>query len=110
MLPAMGRTPPGQAREKVLRFVRERLLSGLPPALREVQTAREHLEALIEAGLLTKDVGKARGYRLPTFGLRVEGESMRDAGILSGDVRRFLDRASVSPVSAFRLAPAEASR
>ena len=134
----MGRTPPGQTREKVLRFVRERLLSGLPPTLREVQgefgfrsvqTAREHLEALVEAGLLSKETGKARGYRLPAtrgeaptqlvpllgrvpagpldtavedlegylpiqarraagelFGLRIQGESMRDAGILSGDV------------------------
>jgi len=134
----MGRTPPGQTREKILRFVRERLLSGLPPTLREVQeafgfrsvqTVREHLEALVEAGLLAKEAGKARGYRLPStrsetplllvpllgrvpagsldtavedlegylpvqarrtagelFGLRVQGESMRDAGILSGDV------------------------
>ena len=134
----MGRTPPGETREKILRFVRERLLSGLPPTLREVQeefgfrsvqTAREHLEALVEAGLLSKETGKARGYRLPAtrneapmqlvpllgrvpagpldaavedlegylpiqarrstgelFGLRVQGESMRDAGILSGDV------------------------
>ncbi len=133
----MGRTPAGQTRERILRFVRERLLSGLPPTLREVQaafgfrsvqTVREHLEALVEAGLLAKEAGKARGYRLPAtrheaptvlvpllgrvpagpldaavedlegylpiqsrragelFGLRVQGESMRDAGILSGDV------------------------
>jgi repressor LexA len=134
----MGRTPPGQTRERILRFVRERLLSGLPPTLREVQqafgfrsvqTAREHLDGLVDAGLLDKETGKARGYRLPAarreaptqlvpllgrvpagpldtavedlegylpiqarrgagelFGLRVHGESMRDAGILPGDV------------------------
>ena len=134
----MGRTPPGQTREKILRFVRERLLSGLPPTLREVQqafgfrsvqTVREHLDGLVEAGLLDKETGKARGYRLPAarreaptmlvpllgrvpagaldtavedlegylpvqtrrsagelFGLRIQGESMRDAGILPGDV------------------------
>lgn len=140
----MGRTPPGQTRERVFRFIRERLLAGLPPTIREVQrafrfhavqTAREHLEALVREGRLVKDRGKARGYRLPPdtrpaaptvlvpllgrvpagpldeavedlegylpiqaasasasepagdlFGLRVRGESMRDAGILPGDV------------------------
>ena len=133
----MGRTPPGQTRDRVFRFVRERLLGGAPPTVREVQeafgfrspqTAREHLEALVEEGRLAKAKGKARGYRLsggfgpPTvlvpllgrvpagpldaavedlegylpiqsrrssgdlFGLRVRGESMTGAGILSGDV------------------------
>jgi repressor LexA len=69
----MGRTPPGQTRERVFRFVRDRLLKGLPPTVREVmqafgfrsvQTAREHLEALVKEGRLVKDKGKARGYRL----------------------------------------------
>jgi len=69
----MGRTPPGQTRERIFRFVRERLLSGRPPTVREVQaafdfravqTAREHLEALVREGRLTKDRGKSRGYRL----------------------------------------------
>ncbi len=69
----MGRTPPGQTREKVFHFVRDRLLQGLPPTVREVmeafgfrsvQTAREHLEALVKEGRLVKDKGKARGYRL----------------------------------------------
>jgi len=140
----MGRTPPGQTRERVFRFVRQRLLSGRPPTVREVQarfgfrspqTAREHLERLVRDGLLAKEPGRARGYRLPgagtgdgfgrdaplrlvpvlgqvqagapvtavedlegyvpieeragedeLFGLRVRGESMRDAGILPGDL------------------------
>ncbi len=69
----MGRTPPGQTRDRVFRFVRDRLLKGMPPTVREVmeafgfrsvQTAREHLEALVKEGRLTKDKGKARGYRL----------------------------------------------
>lgn len=133
----MGRTPPGLTREKIYRFVRRRLLEGRPPTVREVrdrfgfsavQTAREHLERLVEEGRLAKEgPGRARGYRLPRpeaptvlvpvlgrvpagalstavedlegyvpvegradegelFGLRVRGESLRDRGILSGDL------------------------
>jgi repressor LexA len=70
----MGRTPRGQTREQIFRFVREHLLRGFPPTVREVQeafgfrsvqTAREHLEALVKEGRLTKETGKARSYRLP---------------------------------------------
>src|SRR5262245_49039569 len=70
----MGGTPAGQTRERVLPWVRERLLGGSPPTVREVQqafgfrsvqTAREHLEGLVEAGRLLKERGQARGYRLP---------------------------------------------
>ena len=147
----MGRTPAGQTRDLVFQFVRERLLAGQPPTVREVQeafgfrsvqSAREHLEALVAAGRLDKQPGKARGYRLSgvaagvgrgssatgaarglrsipllgrvsagsfalavedlegylpieaeraedveaLFGLRVRGESMRNAGILPGDI------------------------
>ncbi len=142
----MARTPPGRTRKRVYRFVRERLLAGRPPTLREVQralgfraveSARAHLNILVEEGRLVKEAGKARGYRLPEgpghggvprlvpllgrvpagpldlaveevedylpvssrgsshrslrggtglFALRVEGDSMRDAGILDGDV------------------------
>jgi repressor LexA len=73
----MGRTPPGQTRERVFRLVRERILAGLPPTVREVQqafrfravqTAREHLEALVAEGRLGKEKGKSRGYRLPDTG------------------------------------------
>ena len=133
----MGRTPAGQTREKVFRFVRDRLAGGRPPTVREVmaafgfrspQTAREHLDALLTAGRLKKEPGVARGLRLPgrgdaptvmvpllgrvpagpldlavedleghlpvqtrsspgeLFSLRVRGDSMKDAGILDGDV------------------------
>jgi repressor LexA len=33
---------------------------------RSPQTAREHLDGLVEGGRLAKESGKARGYRLPT--------------------------------------------
>jgi repressor LexA len=133
----MGRTPAGQTRERVFRFVRDRLASGRPPTVREVmeafgfrspQTAREHLDTLLEEGRLKKEPGVARGFRLPgrgaaptvmvpllgrvpagpldlaiedleghlpvqtrsspgeLFSLRVRGDSMKDAGILNGDV------------------------
>ncbi len=71
----MGRTPPGQTRERIFRFVRDRLLSGRPPTIRDVQTAfgfsavqtaREHLEVLVAEGRLGKEPGRSRGYRLPT--------------------------------------------
>lgn len=68
------RTPIGQTRDRVYRFVRECLLAGMPPTVREVQealgfravqTAREHLENLVAEGRLAKLPGKARGYGLP---------------------------------------------
>ena len=68
------KTPPGQTRRRVYRFVRERLLAGRPPTVREVQaalgfrsvqSAREHLETLVAEGRLAKQPGVARGYRLP---------------------------------------------
>jgi repressor LexA len=72
---SMGKTPVGQTREHVYRFVRERLLQGAPPTIREVQrafgfraveTARAHLEALVAEGRLGKRRGRrARGYLLP---------------------------------------------
>lgn len=131
------KTPPGQTRGQIFSFVRERLLRGQPPTVREVQhafgfrsvqTAREHLEGLVSEGKLGKEPGKARGYRLVSelgsppalvpllgrvqagalteavedpdgyvavqghvasdelFALKVRGDSMMDAGILSGDM------------------------
>jgi repressor LexA len=143
----MAYTEPGETRGKVLAFVRERLGAGSPPSVREVQeafgfrsvqSAREHLEALVAEGHLTKEPHKARAYRLARvrpgagrggaaaaadvhaipilgrvaagrlttavediqgtvnvasrtpadrlFALRVKGDSMKDAGILAGDV------------------------
>jgi len=64
-----------KTRERVYEFIRERLLEGRPPTVREVQaafgfsavqSAREHLEALVAEGRLGKEPGRARGYRLPT--------------------------------------------
>lgn len=76
----MAFTPPGETRDKVFRFVRDRILSGSVPSVREVQTAmgfaavesaRKQLDALVAEGRLEKDAGLARSYRLP----RVRGEA-----------------------------------
>ncbi len=70
---AMSHTPPGRTREKVFRFVRDRLISGAPPTVREVQeamgfaaveSARKQLDALVDEGRLAKTPGRSRGYRL----------------------------------------------
>ena len=70
----MPYTPEGKTREKILQFVRERILTGRSPTVREVQaafgfraveTARRHLENLIAEGRLGREAGKSRGYRLP---------------------------------------------
>ena len=137
----MAYSQPGSTRRRIYQFVRERLESGDPPTVREiqhhfgfrsVQTVQEHLEALIREGALERSgERRARAYRLPEgtgsrrgsgrgvpllgrvqagamtsavediegylplspgregeelFALRVRGESMRDAGILPGDV------------------------
>jgi len=141
------KTPPGETREQIYQFMRDRLLAGKPPTVREVQarfgfkavqTAQAHLEQLVAEGRLSKSFGeykgRARGYALPEssvdhgpppvfapllgaiqagglqaaiedregmvpvvrgsrragseqlFALRVRGESMKDAGILPGDI------------------------
>lgn len=141
------KTPPGETRERIYHFMRDRLLSGKPPTVREVQakfgfkavqSAQAHLDQLVAEGRLTKSYGdyrgRARGYALPEssvdhgpppvfapllggiqagglqaaiedregvvpvvrgsrragseklFALRVRGESMRNAGILAGDI------------------------
>lgn len=68
------KTPPGETRERIYRYLVERLRRGDPPTVREVQaafgfravqTAREHLERLVDEGRLVKAAGKARGYTLP---------------------------------------------
>jgi repressor LexA len=57
---------------------------------RAVQTAREHLEALVEEGKLTKNPGRARGYSLPDLApvgtLRVPILGRVQAGALSSAV------------------------
>lgn len=61
-------------RERIYRFVRDRILEGSPPTVREVQqaaglraveSARQHLEGLVKEGRLIKKPGRARGYFLP---------------------------------------------
>lgn len=73
----MAHTPPGETREKVYRYVRDRLLDGEPPSVREVQSAmgfsaiesaRKQLNALVDEGRLEKAPGRARGFRLPSAG------------------------------------------
>ncbi|MFT4570776.1 MAG: repressor LexA [Hyphomicrobiaceae bacterium] len=70
----MPRTQPGETRRKVYLFVRQRILEGRPPSVREVaaamgfsavQTAAQHLQTLVGEGLLNKEPGRARGFRLP---------------------------------------------
>lgn len=70
----MAYSEPGKTRTEIYHFVRNRIVSGNPPTVREVQqafgfkavqSAREHLEELVSEGLLEKTPGKARGYRLP---------------------------------------------
>ncbi len=70
----MPKTPPGETRAKVHDFVCKRILLGEPPSVREVRdefgfkstaTVREHLDGLIDSGLLEQEVGKDRGYRIP---------------------------------------------
>jgi repressor LexA len=72
------KTPPGETREKIYTFMRDRLLDGNPPTVREVQarfgfkavqSAQAHLEQLVAEGRLVKQLGefkgRARGYALP---------------------------------------------
>lgn len=72
--PPRAKTAPGETRRKIYLFVKERILAGESPSIRDVQTAmgfsavqsaRQHLEALVAEGLLDKEPGRARGFRLP---------------------------------------------
>ncbi len=72
-----GRQPSSRTdgrKRRIFLFVRDCILAGSPPTTREVQehfgfravqSARQYLEALVRDGLLDKEPGKARGYRLP---------------------------------------------
>ena len=66
------RSRSGDRKRRIYLFVRDRILSGTPPTIREVQahfgfravqSARDYLEALVREGLLDKEPGKARGCR-----------------------------------------------
>lgn len=68
------KTPPGETRQKIYGFMRDRLLEGQPPTVREVQrafgfkavqTAQSHLEQLVAEGRLVRQQGRSRGYTLP---------------------------------------------
>ena len=70
----MPKTPAGETRAKICDFVYRRILEGESPSVREVQdefgfkssaTAREHLDGLVESGILEQASGKDRGYRIP---------------------------------------------
>lgn len=70
----MPKTPPGATRARIREFVHARILAGAPPSVREVQeafgfrstaTVREHLDALVDTGLLAQEPGRDRGYRIP---------------------------------------------
>ncbi len=126
-------------RERIYQYMVTRLRDGDPPTLREVQqamglkaveSARAHLEALVDEGRLIKRETHSRAYALPPeerraiglrrvpvlgrvqaggltlaeqevegfleierdrygeelFALKVQGESMKEAGILPGDM------------------------
>ncbi len=81
--PISNRRRSGQTRHEIFTFVRDRIAAGTPPTVREVQqaagfkavqSAQQHLDALVAAGLLHKEVGIARGYRLPAAGGRGTGD------------------------------------
>ena len=85
MTPRPRNARTGATRRKVFEFVRQRILRGDPPTTREVQahfgfkavqSARQHLEALVAEGRLAKSPGKARGRGVgpgPDLGLRSSG-------------------------------------
>lgn len=115
---SMAHTPPGRTREKVFRFVRDRLLSGAPPTVREVQeamgfaaveSARKQLDALVDEGRLHKTPGRSRGYRLTrrdrghgrTTAVPVVGE------IQAGDLRTAVEDPKGYVVAETRFAPKE---
>ncbi len=73
----LTRRPSGETRREIFAFVRDQIAAGAPPTVREVQrafgfravqSARQHLEALVAEGRLAKEAGTARGYRLPAGG------------------------------------------
>ena len=108
------KTPPGETREKIYEFMRDRLLDGNPPTVREVQarfgfkavqSAQAHLEQLVAEGRLVKQwseqKGRARGYALPRSS--VDHTPMAYAPLLghiqAGDLQAAIeDREGMVPV------------
>ncbi len=86
--------------------MRERLLVGDSPSLREVQgalgfaaveSARRHLEELVREGRLTKVSGRARGYRLPSAAV---GSGSLDSGEGPGRLVPLLGQVAAGPLDA----------
>ena len=70
--------------------MRRRLLAGDPPSVRElqqamgfsaVQTAQQHLKALVGEGRLLRPEGRARGYRLPETRFKEEAHAASSAAL-----------------------------
>lgn len=70
----MFRLMSGETQRRVYEFMSRRILAGSVPTVREVQremgfravqSAKEHLDALVAEGLLEKIPRVSRGYRLP---------------------------------------------
>ena len=91
----MSRMSGDQRRNEIYRYVRDRILSGSPPTVREVQeacgfraveSARSHLDRLVEEGRLAKRPGKARGFALPGPAADHDGDGRPDLIPLIGRV------------------------
>ncbi|MBN8763618.1 MAG: repressor LexA [Thiobacillus sp.] len=86
--------------EEIFKLIREWIeTTGLPPTRAEIaqrfgfsspNAAEQHLKALAKKGVLELVPGASRGIRLADGGglplLKVRGMSMKDAGILDGDL------------------------
>lgn len=92
-LPKPTRHRSSRIRQDIFIFVRDRIAAGAPPTVREVQrafgfkavqSAQQHLAALVQEGRLAQEVGVARGYRLPMGGTTNTSEVGPAGGSLSG--------------------------
>jgi len=81
-LPKLTRHRSGRIRQDIFIFVRDRIAAGAPPTVREVQrafgfkavqSAQQHLAALVKEGRLVQEAGVARGYRLPLYRTQMSG-------------------------------------
>ena len=111
--PRLTRNPLGDTRQRVYEFVRRRILAGDAPTTREVQhhlgfravqSARQHLEALVATGKLVKLPGRSRGYRLPGFGAAGLGTDL-GAGVGSDGSDGSNGKAGFFPTGPLQLVP-----
>jgi repressor LexA len=91
----VAHSPPGRTREQVYQFVRDELLVGRTPSIREVQqamgfraveSARKQLDRLVAEGRLIKAPGRARSYRLPARPTRPPAEVPVLGRVQAGDL------------------------